>query len=146
MSKKNSLLLLKNLAQTKQENVEVAQGKENKKLKEAEQKLELLLQYRDDYKNSHQEKMSAGINQAGIKNYNAFMKKLDEAISGQQAFIKEIESNIESLKMSWIESRKKTMSFGVMVDKHEQTHQKFEEKKERKAMDEYASRAKKSLI
>jgi len=50
---------------------------------EADQKLELLQQYRDDYAQRCQTSLANGISTTHFNNFQVFMQKLDHAIAGQ---------------------------------------------------------------
>ena len=54
---------------------------------EAGQKLELLLQYRNDYAARCEADMASGISTTQLHNFQVFMQKLDTAIAGQQKVV-----------------------------------------------------------
>src|SRR4030065_766712 len=53
----------------------------------ADQKLDLLMQYRDDYAARCQSNLATGISTTHFNNFQVFMQKLDHAIAGQQKVV-----------------------------------------------------------
>ena len=76
-----SLNRLLDLAQTRSDAAARRLGELNSRQQEAEQKLRLLLGYRQNYQARFQEFAKSGIEQTEWQNFLAFMGKLDAAIA-----------------------------------------------------------------
>src|SRR5687767_480540 len=72
-------------------------------VEEAEQKLKMLLGYRDDYANRLDQAQMDGITPFSYANFVAFVGKLDNAINGQQEVLKYAKYKSEMEKKSWQE-------------------------------------------
>jgi len=64
-------------------------GRAVRACEDTEQKLVLLLQYRDDYEAKFKTGLSNGISAAGYRNFQLFLDKLDTAIAGQQQIVED---------------------------------------------------------
>lgn len=107
---------------------------------EAEQKLAMLLQYRDDYADRCQSSLATGLSAAAYCNYQKFMQKLDHAISGQREIVCDAKERIEQMHAAWIASEQKRMSFGTLASRaHNETLRK-EARRDQKLSDEHAAR------
>ncbi|HEX7633649.1 MAG TPA: flagellar export protein FliJ [Noviherbaspirillum sp.] len=107
---------------------------------EAEQKLQLLLQYRDDYIARFQSNMQAGLSIAGYRNYQLFLDKLDEAINGQQKIIQDAQRRVGTERGAWQSSERKRISFDTLATRAEKAYQLKETRREQKQTDEFAAR------
>src|SRR4051794_13396628 len=62
---------------------------------ETEQKLALLNEYRNEYAARFQAGLSNGLSAIGYRNFQAFLEKLDTAISGQQEIVRHAQRRIK---------------------------------------------------
>ncbi len=106
----------------------------------AEKKLELLQQYREEYAARFQAKMAQGLSPAGYRNFQAFIEKLDAAISGQQQVVQDAESGVVREKGAWQASERKRMSYDTLADRAVKKEQLRENRKDQKLNDEHAAR------
>lgn len=107
---------------------------------EAQQKLALLLQYRDDYAARAQSGCIAGINAMEYRNIQAFLSKLDSAITGQQEIAHSAKNRITERKVTWQECERKRMSYGTLADRAKKEKIRTELRRDQKMMDEHAAR------
>lgn len=107
---------------------------------EAQQKLALLLQYRNDYAARAQTGCIAGINMMEYRNIQAFLGKLDSAISGQQEIARSAQTRIMERKIKWQESERKRMSYGTLASRAEKKKMQTELRRDQRTMDEHAAR------
>lgn len=107
---------------------------------DTEQKLALLLQYREDYDTRFKAGMAQGITAAGYRNFQLFMDKLDKAIAGQQQIVNDAKRRIQEERLLWQSSERKRMSFDTLATRAQQTEVRKENKRDQKLMDEHATR------
>ena len=108
---------------------------------EAQQKLDLLTEYRNDYAARLQASMAAGLAASGFRNFQQFIGTLDGAISGQQAVVAAARQRITEARNDWQASERKRMSYGTLVERAHKEAQKETGKREQKQTDEHAARA-----
>ena len=112
------------------------------RLKEdAIQKLDLLLQYRDDYAQRYEATLSAGISAAQINNFQVFIHKLDSAIAGQQKVVTESARRAEQARTVWISCEQKKMSFVTLSNRASKDIARRELWRDQKQNDEFAARS-----
>jgi flagellar FliJ protein len=111
-----------------------------KAVNDAEEKLNMLIGYRDEYSRKFQANQQAGITPMAYRNFQAFMDKLDSAIHGQEEAVRHAQKRGEMEKTSWQAAERKRVSYSTLRDREEAKQQKLEAKRDQKAMDEHASR------
>jgi len=107
---------------------------------ETEKKLALLLQYRDDYAARFQASQAEGLTISGYRNFQNFLDKLDQAITGQQQVGRESQKRVEESKKAWQAAEHKKMSYDTLAERKRKEAQRKESKRDQKQMDEYAAR------
>jgi flagellar FliJ protein len=111
-----------------------------KAVDEAEQKLQMLLGYRDDYANKLDAAQLAGITPFAYHNFVAFMAKLDNAIAGQREVIKHAQHKGELEKQGWQAAERKRLSYRTLSERAANEALKLENKRDQKQMDDHAAR------
>lgn len=140
MTKPSTMEMLIDLATTEVDKAAVRLGHSNRFASEAEQKLALLMQYREDYGTRFQENRESGLTAMDYRNFQKFMDKLDQAIIGQQQLVRDAQKRIEEDRSLWQASERKRASFNTLATRAQKATQKKENRVEQKQMDEYASR------
>ena len=107
---------------------------------EARQKLDLLLQYRNDYAERCQSNLTTGISTTHFNNFQVFMQKLDHAISGQQKVVSDAQSRIAQARAAWQACEQKKMSFVTLAERANKEQSRRELWRDQKQNDEYAAR------
>lgn len=108
---------------------------------EADQKLDLLMQYRDDYAARCQSNLATGISTTHFNNFQAFMQKLDHAIAGQQKVVSDAKQRIAQARAAWQACEQKKMSFVTLADRASKESARRELWLDQKQNDEHAARS-----
>jgi flagellar FliJ protein len=140
MANPSALETLIELAQRASDDAAKRLGAALKSVEEAEQKLKMLLGYRDDYANRLDQAQMAGITPFAYANFVAFVGKLDNAINGQQEVVKHAKYKRELEKTAWQESERKRLSYRTLNDRAAAEALKIENKRDQKMMDDHAAR------
>ena len=107
---------------------------------EADQKLGLLMQYRNDYAERCQSSLTAGISTTHFNNFQVFMQKLDHAISGQQKVVNDAKQRVAQARAAWQACEQKKMSFVTLADRASKEDARRELWRDQKQNDEHAAR------
>lgn len=107
---------------------------------DAQQKLELLMQYRDDYAVRFQARMMSGFTASGYRNFQFFLDKLDDAIKGQQQAIQLAQKRIDDERKAWQGSERKRISYDTLATRAMKAQEVKAMKREQKQTDEFAAR------
>lgn len=107
---------------------------------DANQKLQLLLQYRDEYMKRFENALRAGLSASGYRNFQLFLDKLDEAINGQRRVLQDAQRRVDMERGSWQNSERKRMSYDTLATRALKAHQLKEARRDQKQTDEFAAR------
>lgn len=107
---------------------------------EAGQKLDLLLQYRNDYASRCQADMASGISTTQFHNFQVFMQKLDHAIAGQQNVVNDAKQRVAQARTAWQACEQKKMSFVTLASRADKEQMRQELWRDQKRNDEHAAR------
>ena len=140
MANTSALETLIELAQRDSDAAAKRLGAALKAVEEAEQKLQMLLGYRDDYANKLDQAQMAGITPFAYRNFVAFVGKLDNAINGQREVLKHAKYKSEQEKKAWQESERKRLSYRTLNERAAAEALRIENKRDQKMMDDHAAR------
>lgn len=140
MTTSSALHILIELAGTESDDAARRLGQAVRTGEEAEQKLSLLVQYRDDYATRLQNGMGAGLAAADYRNYQNFIDKLDQAIHGQQLVVEQAQQRIGAERAAWQACERKRLSYGTLADRAQQREALREQRRDQKQTDELAAR------
>ena len=140
MAKQTALDTLIELAQRDTDDAAKRLGAALKAVDECEQKLTMLLGYRDDYALRLDAAQVAGITPMAYRNFVAFMDKLDIAINGQREVIKHAQHKSALEKTAWQASERKRLSYRTLSERAATEALRLENKLDQKQMDEHAAR------
>ena len=140
MANTSALETLIELAQRDSDAAAKRLGAALKAVEEGEQKLKMLLGYRQDYADRLDQAQMAGITPFAYANFVAFVGKLDNAINGQREVLKHAQYKSELEKTSWQESERKRLSYRTLTERAAAEALKIENKRAKKLMDDHAAR------
>lgn len=140
MIKPFSLQPLMNLAQHQSDSATRKLGQLNQKQQSAQEKLEILQQYRRDYQTRLQESTQTGMNPAELRNFQQFINKLDEAINQQLKAVEQSKISTQAGRSEFDTTQRKLKSFDMLQQRHIEEQKKVAEKSEQKALDEHTGR------
>jgi len=140
MANTSALQTLVDLAQRESDDRARRLGAALKAVEEAEQKLQMLLGYRQDYADRLDQAQMNGITPFAYANFVAFLGKLDNAISGQREVIKHAEYKAGAERKALQESERKRLSYRTLNDRAAAQALAIETKRDQKMMDDFAAR------
>jgi flagellar protein FliJ len=131
-----TLKTLLDLAQDKSDAAATRLGRLNVQAQSAEQKLQLLIEYRRDYENNFQELSKTGVDQAKWLNFRAFMGKLDTAISEQQKTVLTSQDRVQIGRNNWHAEQHKLKTYDTLSQRHRAAEIRRASKQEQREQDE----------
>lgn len=140
MAHASALETLIDLAQRASDDAAQRLGAAQQLVEEAEQKLEMLVGYRDEYARKLETAQIDGITPFAYHNFVAFIGKLDSALSGQREILKHAQYKATTERSSWQECERKRLSYRTLNDRAAQAAQRLENKRDQKLMDDFAAR------
>lgn len=115
-------------------------GRTMRAVDDAEQKLALLMQYRDEYAARFQSSQTAGLTAAGYRNFQSFIDKLDKAIGEQQRAVRDVQARAGNDRSAWQASERKRASFDTLANRALHAAQCKENRRDQQQADEHAAR------
>ena len=140
MANLSALTTLIELAQRATDDSSKRLGAAIKNEEDCEQKLQMLLGYRDDYAQRLIEQQQAGMSPQAYANFVAFMAKLDQAVNGQRDVLKHARQKSVMEKTAWQACERKRLSYRTLTERAAAETLKIENKRDQKMMDDHAAR------
>jgi len=140
MAHASALETLIDLAQRESDDRAKRLGVALKAVEDGEQKLQMLMGYRDDYANRLDAAQMAGITPFAYQNFVAFLGKLEQALDGQREVLKHARVKAEMERKGWQESERKRLSYRTLNERAAQQALAIESKRDQKMMDDHAAR------
>jgi len=141
MPKSFSLKMLLDLAQSRSDAAARRLGELNSREQEAEQKLRLLLGYRQDYQVRFQEFARKGIDQAGWRNFREFMAKLDSAIVEQRRTVANSQNRMQAGRTDWHAQQRQLKSYDTLSQRQARAESLRAVKREQREQDEQSMKS-----
>lgn len=140
MSNKLPLDTLIELARSKNEDATRRLGQLQNDQTCAAGKLDMLLQYRQDYVDQMQEKMRSGVESSHLRNFQNFIATLDGAIEQQRALALQAHSRLAQGRGDWQYSKRRLTSFDTLAGRVRKQEMMVLGKTEQRDSDERTSR------
>jgi len=132
--------LLKRLASDREESAAQRMGKALARLEDAQNKLQQLENYRDEYQARFAAQGQAGMSKAQWVDFRRFLERLAEAVNTQGLEVERFMQHYQHERQTWQEEHKQVRAFEKLIERDEQRAAQREAKREQKSSDEFASR------
>jgi flagellar protein FliJ len=139
-----TLLFLKDMAAQEVESAMQALASAMKLLEDAKAQEAMLQQYQAEYEQQLNTATNKGMEAMLYQNFRRFAQQLEQAVTGQDAQLKQLEAMVQAKRETWQAAQRKQKSYEVLIDRATQQAQKVHLKREQKLMDEFAGRAKRA--
>lgn len=136
MTKSSSLKLLIDLKEDETNKVVKQLQEFQAERRHADEQLNTLLTYRQDYAVRLEEATKKGVAAANYHNFRQFISTLDEAILQQNRVVDQIDTKIQASQQHWLEQKRRLKSFQTLQTRHAQQHVKQENRAEQLDTDE----------
>lgn len=107
---------------------------------EANQRLELLTQYRSEYQARFVAAAQNGLAPKEWQNFRNFLQKLDDAVNQAGILVAQSKQRTSAGQREWLDKRGKVKAFDTLADRYQMRVVKAELRREQKASDEHAAR------
>ena len=111
-----------------------------RKVADAEAKLQELERYRSDYDRQFAQRAGEGIGATSLRDYQVFLARLSEAIRQQQAVVKRAQSERDAERQRWQEAAKRAKALGHVVEQWQSEERRASDRREQRESDERAQR------
>jgi flagellar FliJ protein len=131
---------VQDLAQRRNDNAAAHLGTLNSEAAKAESKLNMLLQYREEYRARYRAAVQNNLHSAGWKNFHDFLEKLDEAIEQQRAAVLLSRQAVQRGRAAWQSAQKDVRAYDTLAQRHSRAEADRMKRVDQRLMDEFASR------
>jgi flagellar FliJ protein len=118
----------------------VALATVERKVADAEAKLQELERYRGDYENQFKQRAGRGIGARDLRDYQAFLARLTEAIRQQHAVVKRAQSERDAERLRWQDAAKRAKALGHVVEQWQTEERRASDRREQRESEERAQR------
>jgi len=108
--------------------------------RQASQRLELLVQYRNEYQVQFLEAAARGLDPQRWRNYSQFLAKIDDAIEQARAQVAAARQRTAAGQKNWHDKRGKVKAFDTLAQRFRARIAYEEARNEQKTLDEHAAR------
>lgn len=136
----NALHLLINRAKEKADDSAKLMAKAQKHLAESQDKLNMLQDYKSECHQNLHTHASTGITGQHLRNQNAFVDKIDQALTQQNKEIEFLQAALTNHQQHWKLALAEQKKFEALLKREEQKMLKKEIKRDQKMNDEFAAR------
>ena len=110
------------------------------KWQQAEDKLQELTGYREDYRARLLQATKRGLSVASWRDFQLFLDKLESAIRQQREEVAHCKTRWESGQREWLARQRKVKAFDTLAQRHVRSEERREAKKEQRDLDEFAAK------
>jgi flagellar FliJ protein len=135
------LKVVQDLAQQQSDAAAVQLGTLTTEARKAEAKLNMLLDYREEYRDRFRASVQQDIHSAGWKNFQQFLEKLDEAIEQQRAAVLACQHAVHRGQGEWQSKQKQVKAYDTLEQRHDAVKGERVKRLDQRLMDDFAARA-----
>ncbi|WP_113908314.1 flagellar export protein FliJ [Aliidiomarina celeris] len=136
--KANALTLVLELEQKREDEAAREFGQAKSQLSMQQRRLDGLVQYRQDYLQQANDRARQGMGSTSFGQYHAFVGKLDDGISQQQAQLQRVIEHVERLRQNWLSQQQRRKAVQHLLEKQHQQAEKLKSRQEQRTSDEFA--------
>ncbi len=103
-------------------------------------KLNMLIQYRDEYAERFRQASAQGLSPAGWRNFQEFIGRIDEAIAQQRVVVLTSEQHTAAGQAEWLAHHHKLEAIDTRAERHLAAELQREMKQDQKQQDEFSAR------
>lgn len=111
-----------------------------KRVLDGETKLQELQGYKSEYEQQFSQRAGRGIGVTDLRDYQAFLARLAEAIKQQQALVARARAEHEAERVKWQEALKRSKALGHVVDRWQAEERHMNDRRDQRESDERAQR------
>ena len=111
-----------------------------RRVSEGEAKLQELERYRGEYEQQFSQRAGRGIAATELRDYQAFLARLVEAIRQQQAVVQRVRAERDAERLRWQEAAKRAKALGHVVEQWQTEERRNADRAEQREIDERAQR------
>ena len=141
MSRAKRIEPVQDIAEDKEKKLAVSVVACERRVTEAETKLQELERYRLEYQQQYATRAARGMGATDLRDYQAFLARLNEAVKQQQALVQRAGDERDAERRRWQEAACKAKALDHVIDKWKTEERRVADQREQRDSDEFAQRA-----
>ncbi|MDU2939952.1 flagellar export protein FliJ [Superficieibacter sp. 1612_C1] len=141
MTQNSALATLKDLAEKEVDNAALRLGEMRRGCQQAQEQLQMLMNYQDEYQSSLNTDMSHGIGSQRWQNFQQFIQTLEKAIDQHRQQLAQWNHKVDQALGVWREKKQRLQAWQTLSDRQDSAALLAENRLDQKRMDEFAQRA-----
>lgn len=126
------------LAENREQEAARALGDAQSSLAQAEEKLQELKTYREEYVQRFHANGAVGMSAVQMGDYRLFLSKLSRAIEQQAELVEQAAATVAQQRQQWFSQRGKVKMLDNVVSRYQADEQRVSDRKEQREQDEHA--------
>ena len=110
------------------------------RLAEAERRLAELERYREEYHQAFNARARSGLQARGLREYQAFIARLDEALAQQRGSLEQLRAEQAQEHGRWQSAEVRSSAVGKVIEKARREERQVEDRRLQRELDERAQR------
>jgi flagellar FliJ protein len=111
-----------------------------RRLTEAENKLAELTRYRGEYEQQYTQRVGGGIGVMELRDYQAFLARLSEAMRQQQAVVHRVRAERDAERLRWQDAARRVKAIDHVVTQWQHEEQRIADRRDQRETDERGQR------
>jgi flagellar protein FliJ len=141
VTQNSALATLKDLAEKEVDNAALRLGEMRRGCQQAQEQLQMLMNYQDEYQSSLNTDMSHGIGSQRWQNFQQFIQTLEKAIDQHRQQLAQWNHKVDQALGVWREKKQRLQAWQTLSDRQDSAALLAENRLDQKRMDEFAQRA-----
>jgi flagellar protein FliJ len=117
---------------------------QERRVAEAENKLQELTRYRGEYEQQFTKRAGSGIGVTELRDYQAFLARLTEAMRQQQSVVHRTRSDCDAERLRWQDAAKRAKALDHVVTQWKDEERRVADRRDQRDTDERAQRTPKN--
>lgn len=135
MTRSKRMEPVKKLADDKADAAAKALAEARRRLEEHVMRLNQLQEFRGQYQMQRTRSGESGIDGFRLRDYNAFVGRIDEAIAQQRQAVAQAEAEVERMRGQWTELLGRARAIDKVVDRYQQDERREDQRKAQRQSD-----------
>ena len=141
MTQNSALATLKDLAEKEVDNAALRLGEMRRGCQQAQEQLQMLMNYQDEYQSSLNTDMSHGIGSQRWQNFQQFIQTLEKAIDQHRQQLAQWNHKVDQALGVWREKKQRLQAWQTLSDRQDSAALLAENRLDQKRRDGFAQRA-----
>jgi flagellar FliJ protein len=144
MSRAKRLAPVQHLVDETERKLATSLAAHERRVTEAHNKLNELIRYRGEYEQQLKQRAGGGIAATDLRDYQAFLSRLGEAIRQQQGVVQRTVSERDAERLRWQEAARRVKAIGHVVTQWQTEEQRTLDRRDQRETDERGQRVRRN--